>query len=112
MPSAHDSTPAEPDRVAIQDRASLIQIPWKPEIGWLAADLHLGGKPVEHAPRYVLRRQLAAAEAKGYRMKTGVEAEFFALRPDGRAIADEGDGQAKPCCDQTAVLRRDELIRA
>jgi len=65
----------------------------------------------EHAPRHVLKRQLAAAEAQGYRLKTGVEAEFFVLRPDGRTVADGGDRQAKPCYDQTALLRHYELIR-
>src|ERR1700719_3015491 len=107
-----DLTPADPDMFAMPDTASLIQVPWKPELGWLAADLHINGKPVEHAPRHVLKRQLAAAEAAGYRLKTGVEAEFFILRPDGRAVGDGEDRQAKPCYDQTALLRRYELIRA
>jgi len=107
-----DLTPADPDMFAIPDPASLIQLPWKSEIGWLAADLHLGGKPLEHAPRHVLKCQIASAEAKGYRMKTGVEAEFFVLRADGGAVADEWDQQAKPCYDQAALLRRYELIRA
>ena len=107
-----DLTPADPDMFAMPDPASLIQIPWKPEIGWLAADLHIDGKPLEHAPRHVLKRLRAAAEAKGYRLKTGVEAEFFVLRADGRAAADGGDRQAKPCYDQTALLKQDELIRA
>jgi glutamate---methylamine ligase len=107
-----DLTPADPDMFAMPDPASLIQVPWKPEIGWLAADRHIDGKPVEHAPRLVLKRQLAAAEAVGYRLKTGVEAEFFLLRPDGRAVGDGEDRQAKPCYDQTALLRHYELIRA
>ena len=107
-----DLTPADPDMFALPDPASLIQVPWKPEIGWLAADLHIHGKPVEHAPRHVLKRQLAAAEAAGYRLKTGVEPEFFLLRPDGRAVGDGEDRQAKPCYDQTALLNHYELIRA
>ena len=98
-----DLTPADPDMFAMPDPASLIQIPWKPEIG---------GEPLEHAPRHVLKRLRAAAEAKGYRLKTGVEAEFFVLRADGRAAADGGDRQAKPCYDQTALLKQYELIRA
>ena len=106
-----DLTPADPDMFAMPDPTSLTQLPWKPEIGWLAADLHINGIPVEHAPRHVLKRQLAAAEAQGYRMKTGVEAEFFVLRPDGRTVADDADRQAKPCYDQTALLRHYELIR-
>ncbi len=105
-------TAAEPDMFAMPDPASLMQIPWKAEIGWLAADLHLRGKPVAHAPRHVLKRQIAAAEAAGYRLRSGVEAEFFLLRPDGRAVGDEGDRQAKPCYDQTALLGQYDLIGA
>src|ERR1700756_3930782 len=67
-----DLSPADPDMFAIPDPASLIQIPWKPEIGWLAGRLHLAGEPLEHAPRQVLKRQIASAAASGYRMKTGV----------------------------------------
>ena len=107
-----DLTPADPDMFAMPDTESLIQLPWNREVGWLAADLHMRGKPVEHAPRHVLKRQIAAAEAAGYRLKSGVEAEFFVLRPDGRAVGDDGDRQAKPCYDQTALLRHYELIRA
>src|ERR1700758_4188529 len=55
-----DLTPAHPDMLASPARASLIRVPWKPEIVGLAADLHIDGKPVEHAPRLVLKRQLAA----------------------------------------------------
>ena len=29
------------------DPASLIQLPWKPEVGWLASDLWMAGKEVE-----------------------------------------------------------------
>jgi glutamate---methylamine ligase len=107
-----DLTPADPDMFAMPDPASLIQLPWKPEVGWLASDLYIRGKALEHLPRHVLKRQIAMAKAAGYRLKSGVEAEFFVLRPDGRAVADEGDRQAKPCYDQTALLRHYELISA
>jgi hypothetical protein len=33
-----DMTPADPDMFALPDPSSLIQLPWKPEVGWLAAD--------------------------------------------------------------------------
>ena len=33
-----DMTPADPDVFAIPDPDSLIQLPWKPEVAWLAAD--------------------------------------------------------------------------
>lgn len=107
-----DLTPADPDIFAVPDPESLIRLPWNPEIGWLAADTVMNGMPIAHAPRTVLKRQIAAASARGYRMKTGVEAEFFIIRRDGSAIADDSDTQAKPCYDQAALLRRYDLIKA
>ena len=46
-----DMTPADPDLFAMPDPQSLIQLPWKPEVGWLAADPWMNGAPVEQAPR-------------------------------------------------------------
>jgi glutamate---methylamine ligase len=106
-----DLTPADADMFALPDPSSLTILPWKPEVAWLAADLHLDGEPLAQAPRNVLKRQIAAAETAGYRLKTGVEAEFFVLQPDGAAPADGADRQAKPCYDQAAIIRRFDLIR-
>jgi len=105
-----DMTPADPDLFAVPDPASLIQLPWKPEVGWLAADLWMDGKPVNHGPRNVLKAQIARAAEQGLQMKTGVECEFFLITPDGLAIADPADTQAKPCYDQQALMRRYDVI--
>jgi glutamine synthetase len=105
-----DMTPADPDVLAIPDPASLIQLPWKPEVGWLAADPYMNGKPVEHAPRNILKRMIAKAAKSGFQLKTGVECEFFLLSPDGSAISDAADTQAKPCYDQSALMRRYDVI--
>ncbi|MCX5495276.1 type III glutamate--ammonia ligase [Kaistia dalseonensis] len=105
-----DMTPADPDVFAVPDPESLIQLPWKPEVGWLAADPWMGGKLVAQAPRNVLKKQIAAAAALGYQMKTGVECEFFLVTPDGKAISDAADYQAKPCYDQSALMRRYDVI--
>src|SRR5271168_3967690 len=64
-----DLTPADPDVFAIPDPDSLIQLPWQPELAWLAADPHINGAPIEHAPRIVLKRAVAVAQKLGYRMK-------------------------------------------
>ena len=106
-----DMTPADPDIFAIPDPESLIQLPWQPEVAWLASDLWMGGKPVEASPRIVLKRQIDAAAKKGYRMKTGVECEYFLIQPDGTAISDPRDTQEKPCYDQAALMRRYDVIR-
>ena len=105
-----DMTPADPDLFARPDAASLIQLPWKPEVGWLAADLWMNGAPVEASPRNALKAQIARAGEQGLRMKTGVECEFFLISPDGTGIADTADTQVKPCYDQQALMRRYDVI--
>jgi glutamine synthetase type III len=105
-----DLTPAHPDILAVPDPASVIQLPWKPEVAWLAADCTMEGDAVPQAPRNVLRLQVAKAAAAGYRVKTGVEAEFFLLMPDGSRISDPHDTAEKPCYDQQALMRRYDVV--
>jgi glutamine synthetase len=105
-----DMTPADPDLFAVPDPDSLIQLPWKPEVGWLASDLVMDGKSVEQAPRNLLKRVIAEAAAKGFEMKTGVECEYFLITPDGTQISDPADHQAKPCYDQSALTRRYDVV--
>jgi glutamate---methylamine ligase len=105
-----DMTPANSDMYALPDPASLIQLPWKPEVGWVAADLWMDGLEVEHGPRNVLKRLRATAAKDGYTLKTGVECEYFLITPDGKSIADPADSQEKPCYDQAALMRRYDVI--
>src|SRR5882724_2078329 len=95
-----DMSPADSDMFAVPDASSLIQLPWKPEVGWLAADLWMDGRIVADSPRAILKRKIAEAEKKSFRMKSGVECEYFLITPDGRSIADVADTQDKPCYDQ------------
>lgn len=106
-----DMTPAHSDMFAVPDPDSLIQLPWKPEVGWLAADLYIDGEEVAHAPRNTLKRVVAQAAEKGWRMKTGVECEYFLITEDGEALSDEKDTQAKPCYDISALMRRYDVIK-
>ncbi len=105
-----DMSPADGDMFAIPDPESLIQLPWKKEVGWLASDLYLDGKPIEASPRIALKRQIEKAAKKGCRMKTGVECEYFLVNSDGTAISDDQDTQSKPCYDQSALMRQYEVI--
>jgi glutamine synthetase len=105
-----DMTPAHPDLFARPDPDSLIQLPWKPEVGWLASDLWMDGKEVQDSPRAQLKKQIAKAGAKGWRMKSGVECEYFLITPDGKSVADSLDSQEKPCYDQMALMRRYDAI--
>ena len=106
-----DFTPAHPDMLAVPDPNSVIQLPWKPEVAWVAANCVMEGKYVAQAPRNVLRRLIDQAAADGMHVKTGIEAEFFLLSPDGSQISDEYDTASKPCYDQQAVMRRYDVIK-
>ena len=106
-----DMTPADPDLFALPDPDSLIQLPWQPDVGWLASDLVMNGSPVEASPRVALRRQLERAARRGLRMKSGVECEYFLVSEDGGALSDPRDTQNKPCYDQQSLMRRYAVIR-
>ncbi len=67
-------------------------------------------KEVDQAPRNTLKRLIAEAASDGMHVKTGVEAEFFLISPDGKTISDEYDTASKPCYDQQAVMRRYDVI--
>ncbi len=105
-----DLTPAHPDVFALPDPASVIQLPWKRDVAWVAADCVMEDKPIAQAPRVVLKRLVEEAAAEGLRVKTGVEAEFFLISPDGTLISDPADTAEKPCYDQQALMRRYDVI--
>jgi glutamine synthetase len=106
-----DMTPADTDMFAIPDPDSLMQLPLNKEVGWLASDLWMGGKPVKASPRVMLKEQIKKLSTKNLVMKSGVECEYFLITPDGTKISDEKDIQSKPCYDQSALMRRYDLIK-
>ena len=56
-----DMTPAHPDMLAIPDANSVIQLPWKKEVAWLAGDCVMDGNIVKQAPRNVLQTAIKRA---------------------------------------------------
>ena len=105
-----DMSPAHPDMLAVPDARSVIQLPWKREVAWVAANCVMEGQPVAQAPRNVLLKQINAASEQGLFIKTGIEAEFFLLNADGSGISDNLDTSIKPCYDQQAIMRRYDVI--
>jgi glutamine synthetase len=105
-----DMTPADPDVLVKPELDTLILLPWKPEVAWVTGDLSMGGAPVEQNPRQILKRVIASAADSGHELKTGVECEYFLITPDGTAISDAADQQAKPCYDQQALMRRYDVV--
>ncbi len=106
-----DMSPADTDMFAIPDPNSLIQLPWNKDVGWLASDLWMNGKPVEASPRNMLKKQIERLKNKDMILKSGVECEYFLINPEGNEIADKRDNQSKPCYDQSALMRQYNLIK-
>ena len=106
-----DLTPAHPDMLAVPDPSSVVQLPWKPDVAWVAANCVMDGQDVAQAPRNVLRRLIEEAAEEGLHVKTGIEPEFFLLNSEGTEISDPYDMALKPCYDQQAVMRRYDVVR-
>lgn len=102
-------SPADPDITAVPDPASYTPLPWKPGVAVLHCDPHVDGEPWPYAPRVILKRQLdALAMERGWRLMTGVEAEYSLLRrtADGKLeVADALDSSAKPCYEAKGLTR-------
>ena len=62
-----DMTPGHPDMFSVPDPASVIQLPWKKEVAWVAGDLMMEGKSVEQGPRGLLKRVREKAAEMGFR---------------------------------------------
>src|SRR5258706_8317562 len=60
-----DMTPADSDMFVLPDTDSLIQLPWKPEVGWFPGKPWMNSKEVAHAPRNGLGRVISAAAKHG-----------------------------------------------
>jgi glutamine synthetase len=106
-----DMTPAHPDMFVMPDPSSVIRLPWRPEVAWVAGNPTMEGKLVDQAPRNVLKRVIDKAASQGMKMMAGVEPEFHLINADGSAISDHRDTQEKPCYDQSAIMRRLDVIQ-
>jgi glutamine synthetase type III len=101
---------SEPDMFALPDPESLIQLPWQPDVGWLASDLVMNNKLMDQCPRVILKNQIENLDKLDLTMKTGVECEFFILNEDGSEVADTRDDALKPCYDVAALMRRFDVL--
>jgi glutamine synthetase type III len=95
---------------ALPDPDSLIQLPWQPDVGWLASDLVMNDKFMDQCPRVILKNQINNLDKSNLKMMTGVECEFFILNEDGTEVADNRDDALKPCYDVAALMRRFDVL--
>eukprot|EP00746_Dinoflagellata_sp_MGD_P029109 gnl/MRDRNA2_/MRDRNA2_16887_c0_seq1.p1 gnl/MRDRNA2_/MRDRNA2_16887_c0~~gnl/MRDRNA2_/MRDRNA2_16887_c0_seq1.p1 ORF type:complete len:453 (+),score=78.94 gnl/MRDRNA2_/MRDRNA2_16887_c0_seq1:85-1359(+) len=109
-----DYGPDASDMLAIADPTTLMQVPFRPNLGFVIGDCYIEGQKVKDSPRWVLKDQIEKAAQAGYEFKTGVEAEFFLLTKfdtTGLSISDSMDVQEKPCYDANALMRRMDILQ-
>lgn len=95
------------------DAATLRPLPWAPGFARLIGDGFVDGQPFDACPRQTLRRAVAALAQRGWRLRVGIEPEFFLLRraADGRLVpADDHDRLPKPSYDLKALPRQHAVL--
>ena len=69
------------DMKLVPDLGTLRRIPWLPKTALVFCDVYTeDGAPIEEAPRWILKRQIARAAAQGYVVKTAAELELYSFR--------------------------------
>ncbi|EEW25611.1 glutamine synthetase family protein [Rhodobacter ferrooxidans] len=80
------------DYVMKPDLATLRRIPWMPGTAMVMCDVldHHTHQPVPHAPRSILKAQVARAKAMGFDAMMATELEFFLFEESFSALFDSG----------------------
>ncbi len=96
------------------DASTLQALPWMPGVARLVGDGYVAGEPFDACPRQVLRRATARLAARGWTLRTGIEPEFFLLKPAGARYvpADAADQLDKPSYDLKSLPRQQPLLHA
>lgn len=96
------------------DAATLRALPWQPGVARIVGDGFVDGAPFEACPRQVLRRAVDRLAQRGWRLRTGIEPEFFLLRRDGDrwAPVDADDRLDKPSYDLKSLPRQWPFLNA
>ena len=105
-------TPASPDVAAMPDPSSYTKVPFKPGLARLACNITVEGEPWPYCPRTILINAVERAAKLGYRLKMGIELEFFLVKErDGQIVLlDDLDTLEQPCYDMKGLTRNYEFI--
>ena len=106
-----DQTPAHPDILVMPDVNSIIPLPWRPDVAWVAGEPWMNGEPLAQAPRVVLRKLSEHYAKKNMKLMAGVEPEFHLINADGSAVVTgQCAGSAVTRCDGTITLYGDPSV--
>src|SRR5712691_7772600 len=107
------------DMKLVPDFATLRLIPWLPKTALVVCDVYgEDGAPIEEAPRWILKRQIERAAARGYAVKTAAELELYGFREsfdEARAKRYHGLTPASGYLEDYHILqttKEEPLIRA
>jgi|TARA_B100002003_G_C14142367_1_gene549230 glutamine synthetase len=106
----------ESDMLAMPDPTTFQLLPWQSDdehrVGRMVCDiLTPDGNPYVGDPRYILKKQLARAKAKGYTFYFGPELEYFYFKDnkDTKIIEKAGYFDLEPL-DTTAEVRKETVL--
>ncbi|MBM3321701.1 MAG: type I glutamate--ammonia ligase [Candidatus Eisenbacteria bacterium] len=106
----------ESDMILKPDLGTFRIFPWREQSDWRTARLisdvaYPDGRPFAGCPRSALKRVVAEAEALGYTMMVGPEAEFFLLERNDRGEVRHATHDAAGYFDLVPVDRGEEVRR-
>jgi glutamine synthetase len=82
-----------PDGVLVPDPLTFRKLPWVEDTGWIISDAYFGsGKPCPLSTRHLLRQQIDKLAGDGYRMRVGLEFEFYVFRLEDAKLTPEASG--------------------
>jgi glutamine synthetase len=107
------------DMKMVPDLATARLVPWLPKTALVFCDVYTeDGAPIEEAPRWMLKRQIARAAALGYQVKTAAELELYCFREsfeEARAKRYHGLTPASTYLEDYHILqttKEEPLVRA
>jgi len=88
---------------------TLRELPFLPGVAHAVCDGYAGGQALSTCSRQLLKRQLERLSQRGWKLRVGIEPEFFLLRQDAQGrwlAADDQDQLDKPSYDLKAIARQ------
>ena len=82
-----------PNLTVVPDPATFRILPWAPGVGWILCDEFFNsGAPFHFSPRQLLRRLADELEGKGFKLRIGLEIEWYLAKVAEDALGDEHVG--------------------
>jgi glutamine synthetase len=105
----------ESDMMAMPDPSTFTILPYRPKesavAGMLCDILNPDGSPYQGDSRYILKKNIQKAKAKGYTFYTGPELEFFIFKDEKTTqVLDEGGYFDLTTLDAGTELRRELIL--